>query len=151
LAEEPQLAARRVDREDRGVLTVAVGRVEEALLAIEAQPRRIDEVLDELDVLPAPRGLVHPVYVDAFASGVALPGRVATDVSEHRSPAFRRALASRAGARRRHRRAPSGHYRAGDSSQELSTAETLPSFGLTGGEHRDLRRAQGARMILDSG
>jgi len=147
LIQELQLAGRLVDREGRGVLAVTVARVEEALLAIERQPGRVDEVPHQLHVRPLARGRVHPVHVDAFATGVALPRRVAPDIREHRG-----GLPCRSGARPGHRRAsPGGDCRQGadGAAQEVSAAD-VPTLGLTVGEHDDPRRARSDGMILDS-
>ena len=114
LAQHLQLAGGPVDRQRGDHLAVAVRRIEDALLLIQGQPRRIDEILDELHVRPDPRGPVHRVDVDALAAGVALLRGVAPDVDEHRA-----SLALGSGARRRQRRAAAGHDRAHDAADEV--------------------------------
>ena len=78
-AERAELACRLVDAKCRDHFAVAVRRIEEALIAVERQPRRIVGRLHQLHLAPGTVG-VDAVHSDALAAAVALLGGVAADV-----------------------------------------------------------------------
>ena len=75
-----------IDRVGHGFGAVAVRRIETSPLAIDGQPRRVDHALEHLLGRPLAGLRVDPIGADPFAVTVALLGRIAADVGEHRSP-----------------------------------------------------------------
>ena len=79
------LAGVFVDAEGADFAAIAMDGVEKALPGIEGEIRRIDEILQQLDMSPGAGGRVHPVNVDPLAPGIALLGGAAADIGQHRS------------------------------------------------------------------
>ncbi|MHC2621334.1 hypothetical protein ACVIW2_003366 [Bradyrhizobium huanghuaihaiense] len=77
-----ELAARRIDRHRRNVAEIAMYCVEEATRPIEGEERRIDEVTQQLDVLPGARCIVHRIDVEPVAAGVAFLRGARPDIDE---------------------------------------------------------------------
>ena len=101
--ERAQLPRRLVDAKCRDDFAVAVRRVQEALITVEGEPRRIVGGLHELQWRPRTAGGIDPVHGNALAAPVALLRGVAADVRELRQrPAARRRSASSGGRDRHH-------------------------------------------------
>jgi len=64
LVQEADLARSAIDAEGTDFPRIAVDAVQEALLGIEGEKRRIDQILEELDMGPGAGRGVYPVDVD---------------------------------------------------------------------------------------
>ena len=84
LVQEGDLAGVFVDAEGADFAAIAVNGIEKALLGIEGEIRRIDKILQQLDMGPGAGGGVDTVDIDPLAPGIALLGGAAADIGQHR-------------------------------------------------------------------
>ncbi len=81
--DEAEPPALRIDRKGADLVEIAMNRIEKPASPIDGQVRGIDQVLDELDMPPAPRCRSHPVDLDPSAARLALCRGERADIGKH--------------------------------------------------------------------
>ena len=115
LVQEGDLASAFVDAEGADFAAIAMNGVEKALLGIEGEIRRVDEILQQLDMGPGAGGGVHPVDIHSLAPRIAFLGGAAADIGQHRSRST--------GSRRTDRFSRNGRSRIGGLSRLIQAAQ----------------------------